>query len=125
MNKDTVKFLNGNRNYRLIFRDFWTVYCLLGRRKDLTRLVEYSRRKRISGPSKHYGRLLADDELRLGRYRMRAPRLVALASLSYRLNKLIFPTPKYFSSGTAKAYRTQNLTKSKSWLSLIPRQRNK
>ena len=120
MNPNTKKLVSSNQNWRVQSRYLWMLYCAFGRRQDLARLVDYCKRKRISGPGSHYARLLADEEIRLSICRRNSPRLVAVARFLYRLNKLIFPTPKNYSSGTAKAYRTQNLTKSKSWLSFIP-----
>src|SRR5258708_33483452 len=101
MNSDRNKLLYGNQNWRVVLRHMWMLYCAFGRRQDLLRLVEYCRRRHLTGPGKRYTQLLADEEIRLGICRRYSPRLVAMARLLYRLNKLIFPTPRHFSTRTA------------------------
>ena len=93
------------------WQDFWSVYCALTRQAELERLLHWAKQKRLAGPCKGYQSRLEDEYRRIFTYRVRSPRLTALARLLQHFNKLLFPTPLYFPSGSAKMYRSRRLTR--------------
>ena len=92
-----------------LVQQFYAIYCALNRQAELQRLVEWASRKRLKGPRNYYQLCLQDTQRRIFTLQVRSPRLTTLAwSLQY-FNTLLFPTPRYFPSGAAKAYRNRRL----------------
>lgn len=87
------------------------ILCLLNRRAEFERLVSWATRKRLTGPREFYRSRLLDDEIRLSRYVITAPRwVVTLAYLLHNFNRLAFPPRRYMRRGAAAAYSSKNLT---------------
>jgi hypothetical protein len=81
----------------------------LNRRDDLSQLVQWAERKRLSGPLKPYQARLADEEIRLNRIAIQHPRLYRRARALHWLRWFISPTPRYY-KGYAAKYRRSRLT---------------
>jgi hypothetical protein len=88
-----------------MLRQFYTIFCTLNRQAELERLSAWAARKRLPGPRRLYENRLEDERLRLTRYTLRWPRMVAWAYRAQRLSTLLHPTPRYCRRGSAAAYR--------------------
>jgi hypothetical protein len=93
--------------YWLIWHDHWRIVNALHQRDDLERLVQWSKRKRLSGVAGYYRRLLLDQEGKLFTKQMHFPSLFACAEWVYSFQIALSPTPRY-KSGSAAKYRLRN-----------------
>jgi hypothetical protein len=101
----TMAYRAGLLPYLLCWRDATSTWQVLGRSEELERLIQWAKRKRFSGPERHYRRLLEDTEQVLLRYQLRRPKLVyALRSLNWLL-KAIAGTERRYRKGSAAKYR--------------------
>lgn len=90
---------------------FWPLLHTLNRRAELERLIAWATRKRLTGPREFYRSRLLDEEMRLSRYAITAPRwVVTLAYLLHNFNRLAFPPRRYMRRGAAAPYSSKTLT---------------
>lgn len=104
------KYFSPCENSLLHWREFNAILRTLHRYDDLRRLVIWARGKNLSRPLRLYQNRLLDEEIRLNRYRIKHPRISALAGIVHRFNALLFSTPHYYPRGAAAVYRVRDLT---------------
>jgi len=97
-------------NYRLIryrnnWNDFWSAVHSLNRKTELLRLVQWAKRKRLTGPLKLYLTRLRQEEASIMRLRARSPKILVGARLVHCISNIVSPTPRYYPKGSAKRYR--------------------
>jgi len=86
-------------------RAFWRYQH---RRADLERLIQWTVRKRLTGPRAHYQMLLADTEQHLLKYQLRRPHLTWWLRLFFGLTTLLFPPQQRYRKGSAAKYKLRN-----------------
>jgi hypothetical protein len=95
---------------RLGWREFGSILRAMNRQSELERLVEWARRKKLPGPLRCYQSRLEDEARRVMRYSLSSPSLARWARRVYRLNKLIWPPPRYYARGSAVGYSRKGIT---------------
>jgi hypothetical protein len=83
----------------------WAVLRCLNRYQELTRLIAWAEKKRLSGPRRLYQKRLADQQIKLMRFALYTPHPLRIAKLLYSINRLINKPPRYMAKGAAAAYR--------------------
>jgi hypothetical protein len=91
--------------YRNNWNDYWSAVHSLNRKAELIRLVQWAKRKRLTGPLKLYLTRLRQEENSIMHLRARNPKILAGARLMHCISNFVSPTPRYYPKGSAKHYR--------------------
>ena len=91
--------------YRNNWNDFWSAVHSLNRKAELIRLVQWAKRKRLTGPLKLYLTRLQQEENSIMRLRVRNPKMLTGARLMHFISNLVSPKPRYYPKGSARHYR--------------------
>jgi hypothetical protein len=91
--------------YRLAWSDFKTAYCLYNREAELTRLIRWAVRQRLTKPRRLYERRLGEMQDLLFRIQRRSPGASRWAQRVQRLAAFLFPPPLYPGKGSASGYK--------------------
>lgn len=86
----------------LTFRSIWSV---LEHQHNLTNLIQWAKRKRLTSPRKLYEWKLQEVEVRLCNYRLRDPQKLVMCEWLYAAYQMI-TEPSYYKKGSAARYRS-------------------
>lgn len=81
------------------------IHSALVRQDELTQLLRWAQRKRLSGPQRLYRRRLQDEETRLSRYQLQYPRLFSLCCWLKVFRQQVKGRPASYTRGAAAKYR--------------------
>lgn len=83
---------------------------ILNRRNDLNRLIQWAGKKHLKKVQSAYIDRLGDEERRHLRAILHYPRLIRFLTVLHALWDILAPAPPYYPKGSARAYRSRNLT---------------
>jgi len=113
-----IELLQKSKNPNNTLVRLYTILCSFNRRAELMRLIQWARRKKLSGPLQAYQNRLIDEEKRLFHYALEFPSLLRWAKYLHRLNNLVNPIPRYVPKGSAAIYSRKFLTNSRKTYSM-------
>jgi hypothetical protein len=96
-----------------LYQEWHTILQVYNRQKQLSGLIAWAKRKRLSRPRKLYEHRLEEEQNRLFRYKLGSPRLSSLAYIAYVIRRIFIPTPRYPRKGSASIYHYNRLTQKK------------
>ncbi len=91
-------------------QNFYQILTLMNREDELCRLAKWADKHRYTNPLRLYKTRLTDTEKALFRARIDTPYATRYAHAAFILKKVLFPRLKYYTKGSARAYKHALLT---------------